>query len=378
LKKIILLLAGFFIINTIFAQNNSDSDRDCHLQISLLTCTPGAELYSTFGHSALRVKDSLRGTDIIFNYGTFDFNDPNFYSKFTRGKLLYFVSVEELSDFLNEYTADQRGVTEQVLDLSCAEKEKLFTSLQENAKEENKYYKYDFVHDNCTTRLRDIVFKIVTGSIATKDIRSEEKTSFRKLLHEYLDKGHQYWSKLGIDILMGRSVDNKISNNDAMFLPDYLMKAFDSTTVNGQPLVSGKKMILRPALEFKKNIFLSPLFIFIFLFLVVAVLSFNKKANRFFSFFDPLLFFLCGATGVLILFMWVGTDHQVCRNNFNILWALPTHLLFVFYFGLTSVLLLLFIIGALPIGQQINSSVFAIIALLFLRSVIRYKKMDHA
>src|SRR5678815_12567 len=141
-------------------------DSACGLRISLLTCTPGQELYSTFGHSALRLTDSLTGEDIIYNYGTFDFDDPGFYSKFTRGKLLYFVSVDKFQNFLEEYEYYQRGITEQVLNLSCTERGKLFSALQENAKDANKYYKYDFMVDNCTTRLRDIVFKNANEQIS--------------------------------------------------------------------------------------------------------------------------------------------------------------------------------------------------------------------
>src|SRR5205085_12085957 len=121
------LLALFFFQIT-YAQNPN-----CKLRVSLLTCSPGQELYSTFGHSALRIIDSSTYRDVIYNYGTFDFDDPAFYSKFTRGKLLYFVSVDLFENFLKEYQYEQRGITEQVLDLSCTEKQKLATALNENA-----------------------------------------------------------------------------------------------------------------------------------------------------------------------------------------------------------------------------------------------------
>src|ERR1044071_8048397 len=114
----------------------------CTMQISLLTCSPGRELYSTFGHSALRAVDSSKGFDLIYNYGTFDFNDPDFYTKFTRGKLLYFVSIQKFEDFKNDYVAEGRGITEQVLHVNCEQKQKILAFLEENAKDENKYYKY--------------------------------------------------------------------------------------------------------------------------------------------------------------------------------------------------------------------------------------------
>ncbi len=122
----------------------------------MLTCSPGEELYSTFGHTALRVKDNATRSDIIFNYGTFEFG-PDFYTKFIKGQLRYFLSIETYADFAYSYQYESRSIQEQVLRLSCAEKEKLFAALQANAQEENKYYQYDFLFDNCTTRARDIV-----------------------------------------------------------------------------------------------------------------------------------------------------------------------------------------------------------------------------
>ncbi len=146
------LLFAFLFFTFYISPAQTDS---CGIRISLLTCTPGDELYSTFGHSAIRVVDSSANTDLVFNYGTFDFYDPDFYEKFIKGKLLYFVSVDSLPAFLWEYQYYKRGVTEQVINLGCDEKTKFVSALFENSKEENKYYRYDFNYDNCTTRLRD-------------------------------------------------------------------------------------------------------------------------------------------------------------------------------------------------------------------------------
>ena len=381
-QKIFTLCITCIIFNFLFGQDS------CHFRISLLTCTPGRELYSTFGHSALRVTDSESNIDIIFNYGTFDFDDPNFYSKFTRGKLLYFVSVNRFDNFVQEYTYEQRGIMEQVIHLSCQDKEKLFDALRENAKEENKFYKYDFIHDNCTTRLRDIVFKNTTGTLQTKNIRLGQGVTFRNLIHEYLNKSYQYWSKLGIDILLGSPVDKKITNSEAMFLPDYLLKGFDSTSVDGEPLVSEKKEILKSTLPPDKSPLLSPFAILAILFLMIALLSFVKNTNKFFAVFDFILFFFSGALGILILFMWLGTDHPECRNNFNLAWAFPFHIVTVFliyrkrdwlcyYFLANSILLLLLLVFWMWLPQEMNNAQVPIICILFLRSIVRYKKFGH-
>jgi hypothetical protein len=154
---VVLFILNAFWIN---AQEASTG-----LRISLLTCSPGQELYSVFGHSALRIVDSAAGTDIVYNYGTFDFNDPDFYTKFVRGRLRYFLSQSSFADFMYEYAYFKRPVKEQVLSISSEEKHSIQQALFENISGENRFYRYDFLFDNCTTRLRDLIFR-ATGKAA--------------------------------------------------------------------------------------------------------------------------------------------------------------------------------------------------------------------
>ena len=381
MKKIFLF---FLLFISSFTKAQTDS---CHLTVSLLTCSPGKELYSTFGHSALRVIDRSNNSDIIFNYGTFDFNDPDFYWKFIRGKLLYFVSVDSFSDFVAEYQYEGRGIVEQILNLSCEEKQTLVAALYENAKEENKYYKYDFTDDNCTTRLRDIVAKYCKDPLISKNIRPYSGVTFRKLLHEYLNKGNQYWSKFGIDILLGSPLDKKISNEEAMFLPDYLLKAFDSSSTGSKKLVVEKTTVLNSTIRSNNRTIFTPLVIFSLLFLIIAVLSFvhSKKIISFFRIFDFTLFFLYGLLGLFLLFMWFGTDHPTCRYNFNLLWAFPGHIIIAFFIGQKKKWLKYYFIGTVIVvsllaifgegPQEMNNAFFPLIFLLLLRCFIRYKEI---
>jgi len=207
---------SLLIINYCKAQDSS------HIRISLLTCTPGDELYSTFGHSALRVVDSSSVTDIVYNYGTFNFGDKDFYLKFIRGKLLYYVSIENFQDFKNDYQQDNRGITEQVLNFSAEEKIKIEEALIENLKEENKYYKYDFFFNNCTTRLRDIIENNKHPHPVFNYVMPVGST-FRNAIYQYLDKGEEPWSKLGIDLLLGAKTDAVMTARQSQFLPDNLM-----------------------------------------------------------------------------------------------------------------------------------------------------------
>ncbi len=187
MRKIFLI--PFFLLASFTSVIAKDS---CRLHISLLTCSPGEELYSTFGHTALRVKDNTTGSDIVFNYGTFEFG-PDFYTKFIKGQLRYFLSIENFADFAYSYQYESRSIQEQVLQLSCVEKEKLFTALQINAQEENKYYQYDFLFDNCTTRAKDIVARNTASPVVFNNILPADVPTFRNQIHYYLNKGGQYW-----------------------------------------------------------------------------------------------------------------------------------------------------------------------------------------
>ncbi|MGH2645957.1 MAG: DUF4105 domain-containing protein, partial [Ginsengibacter sp.] len=318
--KFFLVLLFLFPLK-IFAQNDS-----CHLRISILTCAPGEELYSTFGHSAIRVTDSVTNNDIVYNYGTFNFEEPGFYTKFIRGKLSFYLSPDDFESFISEYVEEKRDITEQVLNLTCAEKYNIVMLLQTNMMAENRTYKYDFTFDNCTTRLRDLLEKAADSSIHFGNILTSKKT-FRDLIYEYLNKNDKQWSKLGIDILLGRRMDVEMKPLEVMFLPDYLLKAFDSTTIDSRPLVSKKQKILEldiPPVTI--NNFTHPLFIFSILLVAVILLSFSKNTfiKRLLVAFDGFMFFITGLLGILLIFMWLGTDHFMCKDNFNLLWAWPT------------------------------------------------------
>ena len=378
------LLFSFLLFAFYFSPAQTDS---CGIRISLLTCTPGTELYSSFGHSAIRVTDNFYDYDLVFNYGTFDFYDPKFYDKFVKGKLLYFVSIDSLSSFLAEYDYYKRGITEQAINISCEEKAKLIAALFENAKEENKYYRYDFNYDNCTTRLRDMLEKAAGQQLETKNILPKPGTTFRHLIHVYLDRGGQQWSKLGIDMLLGNPMDKKVTNREAMFLPDYLLMAFDSSKLNGRPVVSEKKILLNYFDAYKTKTGITPFIVFGVLFLVVAILSIFvfKKWHLFFKIFDFFFFIIVGLIGMLILFMWFGTEHAMCKNNFNLLWALPTHLPVAFmlfskkqwvgnYFRFIFFYTVALLVAWFFLPQQFNTALLPVVGIILIRSFYLSKR----
>jgi hypothetical protein len=371
---------GFLFCLLFLAQRPSAQADSCGLQISLLTCSPGEELYSTFGHTAIRVKDSTRGMDYVFNYGTFEFS-PQFYTEFIQGKLLYYLSVDEFANFMYQYQMESRSVVEQPLQLSCAEEQQLFSALQWNAQEENRKYLYDFLFDNCTTRARDIIAKNTKTPVQFPNILPATPPTFRDLIHTYLDLGGQYWSKLGIDILLGAKLDRRVSNLEAMFLPEHLMQGMAGARVQQQSLAPVTSPVLTMPSPLNTGSWFRPAVVFSLL-LALAIglqLKQRKGYTRGLKIFDTVLFLALGLAGILLLFMWFGTDHKVTANNYNLLWALPTHVVVAFLlyrkkgwvisyfrvvFWLTAALLVLW--AFLP--QEMNNALLPLIMLIFFRS----------
>lgn len=323
MKRNILLLIVCFI--TLVAKAQTAESR---LRISVLTCAPGGELYATFGHTAIRVTDSTKGTDIIFNYGTFDFDDPDFYTKFVRGTLDYFLSVETPQQFAYAYQMTGRSVWEQVLNLTSAQKQKINDYLLNNLQGNNKFYRYKFLEDNCTTRIRDILQQ-EGGFTITKNVAPINST-YRSMLHEYLDKSGMAWTAVGFDLLLGASTDKKVNRQEALFLPDYFLKGLDSASI---PFVKEKKYFVETGvLEAEKNnsfpLILCSAICAILCIPVFLKQKFLAKVN---FYINSLLLYLTGVIGFLLIFLWFFTDHAPFANNYNLLWALPFNLIAAFF-----------------------------------------------
>lgn len=376
-----------FLFTLITAQAQGDS---CGVRISLLTCSPGAELYSTFGHTAVRVTNFSRGTDLVYNYGTFEFS-PDFYTKFIQGKLRYYLSVEPFDQFLYAYQWESRSVVEQVFQLHCTDKQTLLQALEVNAREENKYYLYDFLFDNCTTRPKVLLQNGVRNAVQWQNILPAKTPTFRNLIHSYLDSGGQHWSKLGIDLLLGAKLDRKVTNQEAMFLPDYLLKGLDKATLNGQPIVTPPQPVLQMPSLLDGGSFFRPSVVFSLLLSAAVILYFVKKrwAKGILNVLDFVTFFLAGLAGFILIYMWTGTDHVVTQNNYNILWALPTHLLAALvlrsqkkgvrtYFKAAFVLHLLLLLLWAFLPQQMNNDLIPFILLLAFGSWRHSKPKAHA
>lgn len=371
------LLAAFLMMAAILR------GQECRMRISLLTCSPGSELYSIFGHSALRIVDSTVGTDIVYNYGTFNFSEPGFYNKFVRGKLLYYLSQEYFQDFAYAYAADGRSITEQVLNLTCSQRQQVLAFVQNNLREENRYYRYDFMYDNCTTRLRDIIEKFRDSTYRTDTIDLARNMTFREAIHFYLNRGQMHWSRLGIDLLLGSPIDKDMTNREAMFLPEFLEKGMDITGNQGDSLVLTRLYPVRADTDIQRASFLgTPFFIFLSIAFVVIILSLSSKPGvvNALMYFDKVFFLTLGLLGLLFVFMWFGTDHKQTKDNFNLLWAWPTHVVAIFllagntnrkwYFIIYSVVAVVCLILWKSLPQDLNPALIPIIAIAAVRSWI--------
>lgn len=320
MKTTFTLILSFLLTITAFAQQPSEREDDIfsNLEVSLLTCSPGDELYSAFGHTAIRVND------MVFNYGMFNFNTEGFYLKFVSGQTDYELGVEMMDGFERQYERRNRSVIEQKLNLTNEEKAALFNALIENTRPENKTYRYNFVFDNCATRPRVKIEECLKGAIKY-DVK-EENESYRKLIEKYV--GEDSWIKFGIDILIGAEADKTASFFDRLFLPDELMNAFATARRdNGERLVTETKEIVSQDKDEDddEDNGITPLAVAVIAMTIISIASllFPRKLKA----LDFVLFLVTGLLGVVITFLCFFSLHPLVGENYNLLWLNPIHLI---------------------------------------------------
>lgn len=323
LLVLLISFVGFSQINTLAKD----------AEISIVTIGPGDQLYDSFGHNALRVSDPSNGKDIAFNYGTFDFNTPNFYIKFGRGQLPYTLSVKPYPSFIRNYIVERRWIKEQQLDLTYGEKVAIFDFLISNAQPQNKEYQYDFFFDNCSTRIRDVLVAGLGKKITYQDeLYVPTQYTFRTLIQQRLD--WNTWGSVGIDIALGAVIDRIALPWEHQYLPDYTLDAAATATMtrNGEtkPLVK-KNVTTNEAgpRDTRGFFFLSPFFVFLILGIGIVFMTLqDAKQKKRSPWLDGIIFLSTGFVGILLLVLWLGTDHTATASNYNVLWAFPLNLFF--------------------------------------------------
>lgn len=322
-----LILCAFFCCVIVPAQDLSEN-----AEISVITIGPGSSLNDAFGHSAFRIKDTKKGLDLVFNYGVYDFEAPNFILKFTQGKLDYLIGLNRFDNFYNAYTAQNRSITSQILNLSSTEKQQLFNYLINNYKPENRRYLYDFLFNNCATKIKEVTNLATQNPIDFNIPKDYSEATFRTLIQNNLNKNS--WGSLGIDIALGSVIDRYATPEQHMFLPKNIHSFFDIATIQNSntPLVKTRKTLFKASAKNKtSNFIFSPLFLFGILGLVIVFITYNDfKTGKRTKTLDFILFGVTGLAGVVIMLLWFATDHQTTKNNYNLLWANPLNLILLF------------------------------------------------
>ena len=331
MKKILLLFLLLMSL-ALNAQVLSDS-----ATASVLTCGAGEDFYTSFGHSAIRITDPVKGLDLVYNYGTFDFGTPHFYWKFMRGQLDYQLSRTSYAEFIDEYEWYSRPVSEQRLTFESGQVQNLFLLLETNYLPEYRHYRYDFLRDNCATRVRDIVYSAWAQDTVLQ--RTAEPRSYRQLLATCLKDSMEWWH-LGIDLLFGLPTDHRCSAPERMFLPAEMEAELAQCTTTGiwtaPAIVEPSHALLTKGRTPLKASF-PPVVAFALLLAVIAVLT--VCAHRFsfkpvvFNVIDRVLFIVAGLCGLFLCFMWFGTDHWCTNWNLNILWLSPLLILIAIRLG---------------------------------------------
>jgi len=359
------------------------------IEISLLTCSPHDEVYSLYGHTALRIEDKRTGEDIAVNYGLFSFQKPYFILRFVFGLTDYEMGIEPFSAFCEQYRRDGRSVTQQTLNLSADEKETIIGALRMNYLPENRVYRYNYLYDNCTTRARDIITDNLRGKVIYgKQDTAFKGPSFRELIHSC--NANHPWARFGNDILLGVKADMATDRKGYQFLPANTMKDFDNATLlykdgTEKTLVKRKTAVVEPAMQTEEEtgLFTPTVCAVILLFVTIAVTTAEIMTGKKFWGYDALLMAASGTAGIILSAM-LFSQHPTVQLNFQILLLNPLPLFFIprmirrtrknkkdRQYIMWTILIGLFFLGGL--FQTYAEGMYILALSLLIRNIIRLK-----
>ena len=375
--NILFALALIFFSLNIYANELENKNR---YKISILSIGEGPSLVDAFGHTAIRVKDAQLKNDIVFNFGVYDFNSPNFYSNFVKGRPEYKLAIQNYSNLIQNYIRQKRYIVEHQLNLDQNSTKIIIDLLVE--KLNDPYYMYDYFRDNCTTRAADIVIDKTNNKFKDDKLESEAILTYRDLIHRKINENS--WAALGIDLCLGAIIDKKINTRETFFLPENLMNYLD--LYEGD--IIKRNIIYSPESEisYRENL-PSPLLINLILSLIiVAITIFNFKSNKWNKSLDSLIFLISGSIGILIIYLWFFSNHFAGAQNFNFLWAFPLNFALIFaiyknkipnwsigYIKLLIILIILLFLHWTTGVQKYNLTLLPI----FVALLIRYSFLVH-
>ena len=386
--KLLCLFTFLLYANAIARAVAEDS-----MEVSLLTCSPGTEVYALYGHTAIRICNETTGEDWVFNYGVFSFSQPHFIWRFALGECDYQVGAVPFAYFAKEYEARGSSVYQQTLNLTSAEKRRLWALLLENMQPENREYRYNFFYDNCTTRARDRIEEAVDGEVVYP--RAGTVHTYREIIHQYT--GHYPWAELGNDLCLGAEADRPITERQEMFAPFYMLHYADGAVIRDpegheRPLVSGKsKVVAGRGVGVQEEFPLSPWACGWLLFALVALLTAAERwKHACFWWMDMVLMSLVGIMGLVLTALFFFSDHPTVGSNWQIWVFNPIPLVAMpwvvrcgvkgrktVYHAFNALVLIFFIIFSAFIPQDFCVVVVPLALTLLLRScsyVVSYQK----
>lgn len=399
-KKLLYFLIFLISSVNVFNQNIQLSDSS---RVSLLTNTPwDKEVYALFGHTAIRIKDPVNFLDVVFNYGIFDFDSPNFMYRFVKGETDYMVAGYSFAQYLSSYKNRGIGITEQILNLTTEEKQRVFNALVTNALPENRVYRYNYFYDNCSTRPRDIIENNIDGKIKYLSFESKNIESYRYYIHQCVSS--HLWVKFGIDLVIGADADKQLTDTAKDFLPLNLYRAYDKAIIIDKTQKKQHKLVVRENILLNPSVkqaetsssFVTPLNIgFIILVLSIILSYIQIKKNQVFisRIFDFLLFFIAGIAGCIIFFLMYFSIHPCTNPNWNLIWLNPLQIFasilfliksaskYVYYYHFINfALLTVFLLAWFLIPQHLEIAFIPYILALCIRSgvnVWQYKRNNN-
>ena len=332
LKTVLLTFLVSLTCVTSRAVESADS-----VDIALLTCGPGDEVYSLYGHTAIRYTDRRTGEDMVINYGMFSFNQDYFVLRFVFGLTDYQMGITPFDYFMREYQYEGRWVYQQTLNLSAEQKRAICEALARNYLPENRTYRYNFFYNNCTTKARDVIVDQLGCAIEYPQ-RNLDGVTFRTLLHQW---NEDYpWSRLGNDLLLGVNADRKVTLAERQFLPDSLREDFEDAYLRlpsgeRRRLVSDSRMLYAPSLkqlaekQDSESVFASavtPVKAALMVLLVMVLIAIVEWRTRCICYVLDILWLLATGVGGLILTAMIFSQHPAVSLNFQILILSPLSL----------------------------------------------------
>ena len=327
--------SSIFVLLCLFSimQSNAQVNLSVYSEISIVTAGPGEALYEKFGHAAIRIKDPVLNLDLIYNYGVFDFNQPNFLLNFADGKMYYVLARYDFKYFLSSYKKDKRWLKQQVLNLNKTEKQQLFLYLENNARIENATYPYDPFFNNCASKLKDITTVILKENVVLNSEKIKDKSTLRELMNQEIT--WNTWGNFGINLITGRILDQERNQLEYTYLPDYLFKTIKNGKIKRDHKIINlvkREDVLLDFDEISTNTSLfNPLAFFTLLALIVSLITIkdikNQKRTKWLDF---IIFFLTGIVGLILTYFWFFSSHKTAPDNYNVLWAFLPNLIVAF------------------------------------------------